>query len=282
MRPKEAFLVEQTIGVTPGSDSYSSPPGSAVPALAAENISKQFGHVTALSGVSLSVAPGEVLALMGDNGAGKSTLVKILSGVQAPDGGTIRVDGAEVVIGSPVAARTLGIETVYQDLALADDLSAPENLFLGREHKRRGLLGRAGVLDNKRMEHDATEQMRLLGARIPDYNSPVGVFSGGQRQSVAIARASIWASRVIIMDEPTAALGLVQTAQVADLIRRTRDSGIAVIVISHSVPFVFDVADRIVVMRLGRSAATLPVVGTTHEDIVAAITGATVPGKKES
>ncbi|MEV0408854.1 ATP-binding cassette domain-containing protein [Actinoallomurus sp. NPDC050550] len=246
------------------------------PVLSATNISKQFGHVTALSDVSLDVAPGEVLALMGDNGAGKSTLVKILSGVFAPDRGDLRVRGRRVHFTAPSDARAAGIETVYQDLALADDLSASANLFLGREHHKRGLLGRLGVLDVKRMQREAKEHLDSLGARVPDHRAPVRMFSGGQRQSVAIARAGIWARELIIMDEPTAALGLVQTEQVAQLIKRTRDRGIAVIVISHSVPFVFDVADRIVVLRLGATAATLSPTEATHDDIVAAITGASV------
>ncbi len=264
---------EQSRPTTPSAAGSSAQPPP--PALSATGIAKRFGHVTALSGVTLDVAPGEVVALMGDNGAGKSTLVKILSGVESPDEGELRVAGRPVVIDSPLAARALGIETVYQDLALADDLSAPANLFLGREHVKPGLLGKLGVLDRRRMEAEAAEQVKLLGARIPDYSSSVRMFSGGQRQSVAIARASIWASQVIIMDEPTAALGLVQTAQVAELIRRTRDRGIAVLVISHSVPFVFDVADRIVVLRLGEVAETLSPHETSHDEIVAAITGAT-------
>ena len=249
-------------------------PPSAV--LAVSHIAKRFGHVYALRDVSMHVAPGEVVALMGDNGAGKSTLVKILSGVQRADDGTMHIDGAEVELDSPSDARALGIETVYQDLALADDLTAPANLFLGREHRRRGVLGKLGVLDTKRMKAEAEAQIKTLGARIPDYSSSVRMFSGGQRQSVAIARASIWARQLIIMDEPTAALGLVQTAQVAELIKRTRDRGIAVLVISHSVPFVSDVADRIVVLRLGEVSAELAPATTTHEDIVAAITGATL------
>lgn len=242
--------------------------------LTVKNISKRFSHVTALTDVSMTVAPGEVVALMGDNGAGKSTLVKILSGVQSPDGGTISVGGNSVTFGTPAEARSHGIETVYQDLALADDLSAPANLFLGRERYRRGLLGRLGVLDNKRMQREAQQHLAGLGARVPDLKAPVRMFSGGQRQSVAIARASIWAQQLIIMDEPTAALGLVQTDQVAQLIKRTRDRGIAVIVISHSVPFVFDVADRIVVLRLGTASAELSPETATHDSIVAAITGA--------
>lgn len=246
------------------------------PVLRAEAVSKRFGHVSALREVTLEVAPGEVLALMGDNGAGKSTLVKILSGAQQPDEGQLYLGDEPITLGSPHAARVLGIETVYQDLALADDLSAAANLFLGREHFRRGPLGRLGVLDVKRMRREAEAEIDNLGAHVPDYRSPVRMFSGGQRQSVAIARAAIWARHVIIMDEPTAALGLVQTEQVAQLIKRTRDRGIAVIVVSHSVPFVFDVADRIAVLRLGTTSAVLSPKTATHDDIVAAITGASV------
>jgi simple sugar transport system ATP-binding protein len=250
------------------------PSGPDVPALSADGISKRFGHVTALTDVSLEVAPGEVVALMGDNGAGKSTLIKILSGALSPDSGRLRVRGERVHFANPSDARAAGIETVYQDLALADDLSAPANLFLGRERRKPGLLGRLGVLDNKRMQDEAKDYLHTLGARVPDYRAPVRMFSGGQRQTVAIARAGIWARELVIMDEPTAALGLVQTEQVARLIKRTRDRGIAVIVISHSVPFVTDVADRIVVLRLGSTAATLSPATTSHDEIVAAITGA--------
>ncbi|MBN6056681.1 sugar ABC transporter ATP-binding protein [Nonomuraea sp. RK-328] len=251
-----------------------SPSAPEVAVLSATGISKRFGHVTALTDVSLEVAPGEVVALMGDNGAGKSTLIKILSGALTPDSGELRVRGEHVHFTNPSDARAAGIETVYQDLSLADDLSAPANLFLGRERHKPGLLGRLGVLDNKRMQSEAEQYLRTLGARVPDYQAPVRMFSGGQRQTVAIARAGIWARELVIMDEPTAALGLVQTEQVAQLIKRTRDRGIAVIVISHSVPFVTDVADRIVVLRLGSTAATLSPATTSHAEIVAAITGA--------
>ena len=250
-------------------------PDSGDPILSAIGISKVFGHVTALTDVSLDVRPGEVVALMGDNGAGKSTLIKILSGALLPDRGELRVRGGHVQFTSPSDARAAGIETVYQDLALADDLSAPANLFLGRELAKPGLLGKLGVLDVRRMQTQAEEYLGTLGARVPDNRAPVRMFSGGQRQSVAIARAGIWARELVIMDEPTAALGLVQTEQVAQLIKRTRDRGIAVIVISHSVPFVLDVADRIVVLRLGATAAPLDPAAVTPGEIVAAITGAT-------
>jgi ABC-type sugar transport system ATPase subunit len=248
-------------------------PVPGAPVLSAHGVSKHFGHVTALTGVSLAVAPGEVVALMGDNGAGKSTLVKILSGAMTPDRGELRIRGNRAHFTDPAEARAAGIETVYQDLSLADDLSAPANLFLGREHRRSGLLGKLGVLDAKRMQREAEEHLRSLGARVPDYRAAVRMFSGGQRQSVAISRASIWARELIIMDEPTAALGLVQTAQVAQLIKRTRDRGIAVLLISHSVPFVFDVADRIVVLRLGRNNGVF-YPDASNQELVSAITGA--------
>jgi ABC-type sugar transport system ATPase subunit len=240
----------------------------------ARGLVKKYGQVTALDGSDFELRAGEILAVIGDNGAGKSSLIKALSGATVPDSGEIFLDGAPAKFRSPIDARRAGIETVYQDLALADDLSAPANLFLGRERRRPGLLGRLGVLDNKRMQTEAEDYLRTLGARVPDYQAPVRMFSGGQRQTVAIARAGIWARELVIMDEPTAALGLVQTEQVAQLIKRTRDRGIAVIVISHSVPFVTDVADRIVVLRLGSTAATLSPATTSHDEIVAAITGA--------
>jgi simple sugar transport system ATP-binding protein len=244
-------------------------------ALEARGITKSFGHVEALSGVDFEVAPGEVVALMGDNGAGKSTLVKCLSGALRPDGGTLAVDGDAVELESPTHARELGIETVYQDLALADDLSAAENFFLGRERlSGKRLWSRFGQLDNKRMQRDAAEHLDRLAINLPSLRAPIREFSGGQRQCVAVARALVWASKVIFMDEPTAALGVAQTQHVLELIGRVRESGLAVVVISHSVPEVMEVADRIVVMRLGRRVATLDPSSCTGDDVVAAITGA--------
>ena len=227
------------------------------PALAAHGIVKTFGHVTALDGVDFEVAPGEVVALMGDNGAGKSTLVKTLSGALQPDDGTLEIDGTETELDSPIHARELGIETVYQDLALADDLSAAENFFLGREYLVNRGWRKLGHLDKRRMHKEAAEHLDRLAINLPDLRAPIREFSGGQRQCVAVARALVWASRVIFMDEPTAALGVAQTRHVLDLITRVRDQGLAVVVISHSVPEVMEVADRIVVLRLGKRVATL-------------------------
>jgi simple sugar transport system ATP-binding protein len=245
------------------------------PALAATGITKRFGHVTALSGVDFEVGAGEVVALMGDNGAGKSTLVKCLSGVQQPDEGGLHVEGEPVELESPTHARELGIETVYQDLALADDLSAAENFFLGREHLTRAKpWHRLGQLDNRRMQREAAEHLHRLAINLPSLRAPVREFSGGQRQCVAVARALVWASKVIFMDEPTAALGVAQTRHVLELIDRVRGSGLAVVVISHSVPEVMQVADRIVVLRLGRRVATLDPSTCSGDDVVAAITGA--------
>jgi simple sugar transport system ATP-binding protein len=242
--------------------------------LEATGICKSYGAVEALRNVSFEANPGEVVALMGDNGAGKSTLVKVLAGVIAPDLGEMRLGGRPVEISSPSHARELGIETVYQDLALADDLPAAHNLFLGRAPVRRGLLGRLGWLDLARMREETSSHLGELGVTLKDERADVKYFSGGQKQSVAIARAAMWAKRLVIMDEPTAALGIVQTRAVLELIRRIRDTGIAVVVVSHSVPEVMAVADRIVVMRLGERVATLDPRTASGDDIVAAITGA--------
>jgi simple sugar transport system ATP-binding protein len=237
-------------------------------------VTKRFGHVTALRDVSLAVSTGEVVALMGDNGAGKSTLIKVLSGALAPDSGTTAINGQEQVLTSPSAARRMGVETVYQDLALADDLSASANLFLGREIRRPGLLGRAGFFDEAAMRRSASEQIAALGATLPDVRTKVKLLSGGQRQSVAIARSAIWASTILIMDEPTAALGIAQTEQVVNLIHRTKERGVAVVVITHNVAFAIQVSDRIEVMRLGENAGSFVTCQTHGNEVVAAITGA--------
>jgi simple sugar transport system ATP-binding protein len=240
------------------------------PALEARDIVKTFGHVRALRGASFQAFPGEVTALIGDNGAGKSTLIKILSGVHSPDSGTILVDGNEVQITHPRHAAALGIETVYQDLALAPDLDAPANVFLGRE------LRRFWVLHDQRKMRELTEsRFKELGVGlVQDMRVPVAAFSGGQRQSVAIARAAIWAEHVIIMDEPTAALGVVQTANVLRLIKTIRDRGLAVVLISHNLREVLEVADRIEVMRLGARVARFRKGEADAELLIAAMTGA--------
>jgi simple sugar transport system ATP-binding protein len=222
------------------------------------------------------VNTGEVVALIGDNGAGKSTLVKTLSGVHAPDAGQIVFEGREVQLPTPEAARELGIETVYQDLALAPDLESSANLFLGREVLRKGLLGRLGWLDTAAMRQQTQSAFGDLGVGVPDVTAPVANFSGGQRQGVAVARAVTWASKVVFMDEPTAALGVVQTRRVLELIRRVRDRGLSVVLISHNMPEVMEVADRVEVLRLGVRVATFQRGEASMEDLVGAMTGALV------
>ncbi len=244
------------------------------PLLHARGIVKRYGGVEALRGANFSAFPGEVTALVGDNGAGKSTLVKCLSGVARPDEGVIELDQHPVVLDSPTTAQRLGIETVFQDLALAADLDPAANLYMGRELLREGLLGRLGVLDKKRMRTLAAEEFAQLGIHLPDATVPVASLSGGQRQSVAVARSVAWASRVVFMDEPTAALGVVQTERVLDVVRRVRDRGIAVVLISHNMPEVLSVADRIEVMRLGRRVARFRAETATSDELVAAMTGA--------
>jgi simple sugar transport system ATP-binding protein len=227
------------------------------PLLTAEGITKSYGHVTALAGADLTVHAGEVCALVGDNGAGKSTLVKILSGVEIPDGGRIVIDGAEVAFSGPLDAQAAGIATVYQDLALAPELTAAANLFLGREVLRPGLRGRLGFLDRTAMRTTAAERFAELGITLRSADVPIGSLSGGQRQSVAIARAATWADKVIFLDEPTAALGVVQTARVLELVRQVADRGLGVVLITHDMTQVCEVADRAHVLRLGRRVTTL-------------------------
>jgi simple sugar transport system ATP-binding protein len=242
--------------------------------LQAQNIVKHYGSVEALRGASFEVDSGEVVALIGDNGAGKSTLVKCLSGAEIPDSGTILIEGRQVSLDSPVTARRLGIETVYQDLAIAPDLDPAANLFLGRELRRKGLLGRLGVLDKAEMRKRASEEFARLGVTLQSIDVPIGSLSGGQRQSVAVARSVVWASKVVFMDEPTAALGVVQREKVLDVIRRVRDEGMAVVLISHNMPEVLSVSDRVEVLRLGRRVARFTAADATLEDLVGAMTGA--------
>jgi simple sugar transport system ATP-binding protein len=243
----------------------------AEPLLEARGVSKRYGNVLALDGANFSVLPAEVVALIGDNGAGKSTLVKTLSGAIKPDDGEILIEGQPVRMSSPLDAREHGIETVYQDLALAPDLDAAANLHLGRELYRLRFLH---VLNRSAMRERAVEAFADLGVKLPDVTAPVGTMSGGQRQSVAVARAVLYASKVIFMDEPTAALGVVQRERVLDTIRRVRDRGIAVVLISHNMPEVLAVADRVEVMRMGRRVAVYPAAQTSVEELVGAMTGA--------
>ena len=252
------------------------------PVLEARGINKHFGPVQALRNVDLSVFPGEVVALIGDNGAGKSTLINVLTGVLPLESGEIVFAGEQVRFSSPQEARAHGIETVYQDLAVAPHLDAVANIFLGRERRQSGLLGTAGFLDNRRMRKETDEQLSRLKVRVPDLERRLVTLSGGQRQGVAVARAVMWASKVVIMDEPTAALGVAQTAKVLDLIRQVRDTGIPVVFISHNMPNVFQVADRIVVLRLGEVVTELDPKSATVEDAVAAMTGSTRFANREA
>jgi simple sugar transport system ATP-binding protein len=241
------------------------------PVLEARRISKRYGSVEALREADFAAYTGEVVALIGDNGAGKSTLVKCLSGAIHPDSGEILVDGKEVRFSSPVDARHHGIETVYQDLALAPDLDAAANLYLGRELY---LIPFLKVLNKSLMRSRAVDQFRDLGVELKDVSAPVAALSGGQRQSVAVARAVAFASRIIFMDEPTAALGVRQRKMVLDNIRKVRDRGIAVVLISHNMPEVLAVADQVQVLRLGQRVATYRAADTTVEELVGAMTGA--------
>ncbi|TAM66957.1 MAG: sugar ABC transporter ATP-binding protein [Microbacteriaceae bacterium] len=247
-----------------------------VPVLEAMGLSRQFGHVRALNEANFDIYPGEVVALIGDNGAGKSTLVKALSGSLAVDSGTIRFEGREVDMSTPSAVSALGIETVYQDLALAPHLNPVQNMYLGREIKASGIAGVFGFMDNKEMRKRSRGAFDALGATVRSLNSEVGSMSGGQRQAIAIARAVHWASRLVFLDEPTAALGVRQTANVLDTIRRVSDNGIAVVFISHSMPAVMEVADRIQVLRLGTRVATLNAKETNMEELVGLMTGAII------
>jgi len=246
------------------------------PILEARDIVKTYGHVNALQGASFTVYPGEVVSLIGDNGAGKSTLTKVISGVVRPDRGELLFNGRPVEINSPAAAQQLGIETVYQDLALAPDLDGAANVYMGRELLKSGVLGRLGVLDKRAMKVAAEKAFADLGVAVQDASAAVAYLSGGQRQGVAVARAASWASRVIIMDEPTAALGVVQTENVLNVIRRVRDKGVAVVLISHNMPDVLKVSDRIEVLRLGRRVATFSKGEATLTSLVGAMTGAIV------
>ncbi|GAA4387109.1 ATP-binding cassette domain-containing protein [Tsukamurella soli] len=247
---------------------------SSTPVLEARGLTRSFGAVQALAAADFDVHSGEVVALIGDNGAGKSTLVKALSGNLALDSGEVLFHGEQVNLDSPSAASRLGIETVHQDLALAPHLNPVQNMFLGRELPAAGILGRFGFLDNKTMFARSKDAFDDLGATVRSYSDPIGGMSGGQRQAVAIARAVAWAKGVIFLDEPTAALGVVQTKAVLETIRRVRDKGIGVVFISHSMPHVLEVSDRVQVLRLGRRVATLATKDTSVEELVGAMTGA--------
>jgi fructose transport system ATP-binding protein len=246
------------------------------PILEARGLVKHYGQVVALNGADFELYPGEITAIIGDNGAGKSTLIKALSGAIQPDEGEIRLDGAPATFRSPLDARRAGIETVYQELAVAPALDIAANIFLGRELRRSGPLGRLlRTLDKPAMRRAAARYFSELKIGIPSIGQAVENLSGGQRQGVAVARAAAWGRRLVIMDEPTAALGVKETRQVLDLIMRVRERGLPVILISHDMPHVFELADRIQIMRLGTRVAVVTPRTHTMPEAVAIMTGAT-------
>jgi ABC-type sugar transport system ATPase subunit len=246
----------------------------AEPVLAVRGVTKHFGPVHALSHVDLELHPGEVLALIGDNGAGKSTLVKCLSGIHAPDSGTIEIDGREVSLRKPQDARREGIETVHQNLALVPELDVAANLFLNRELTPRGPGRLMGWLDKRRMRTESEELLSRLSIRIPSISTPVGKLSGGQRQSVAIGRAAAWGSKIVLLDEPSAALGVEQSGHVLELIRSMASQGTGVLLITHNMRDVMEVCGRAVVLRHGRSVADVQISQVSARDLVDLITGA--------
>jgi fructose transport system ATP-binding protein len=253
------------------------PPSAAAPVLSARSLVKTFGRVVGLDGVDVDLYPGEVLAIIGDNGAGKSTLIKCLTGAMAPDAGEILLDGHEVSFKRPQDAQHAGIQTVYQTLAVAPALDIASNVFLGRERRRSGPLGSVlRMLDHKGMRQDAARAMSDLGiGTLQNMGQAVETLSGGQRQAVAVARAAAFATKLIVLDEPTAALGVRETNQVLSMIERVRESGMPVILISHNMPNVFQVADRIHIQRLGRCAGVVTPTSHSMNDAVAIMTGAT-------
>jgi simple sugar transport system ATP-binding protein len=242
------------------------------PLLSVKDVSKHFGGVEALRGVSMELHRGEVVALAGDNGAGKSTLIKAISGVHRIDGGEMRLAGTPIDFASPQEARERGIETIYQDLALADNLTIGANIFLGREPKRR-LFGILPIIDRRHMAEAARETMKRVDFHVERFNAPVSTFSGGQRQAVAIGRAIYWNAQILIMDEPTAALGVPEQRKVMQLIHNLKDQGKGVIFISHNLGDIFAVADRIVVLRRGVKAGERRPAETTGDEIVRLMVG---------
>lgn len=250
------------------------PTQQAVPVLEAVGVSRTYGSVAALTDVDLQIRPGEVVGLVGDNGAGKSTLLKILCGAVQPSSGELLVNGERVVFHSPKDSRERGIEVVYQDLALATELSVAENIFLGREHRRGGPLSAFRALDFSRMEREAEAALESLAIEIQSVRARCGLLSGGQRQAVAVARAVLWGSHVLLLDEPTAALAVVESAKIGQLVSEVAKRNVGVVLVSHNMPQVHQLCDRIVVLLRGRVVADLRKEDTTVQDIVMWITGA--------
>lgn len=244
------------------------------PLLQAVNLTKSFGGLVAVDNVSIDIFPGEVVGLVGDNGAGKSTLIKMVSGVYQPNDGEVRFEGKTVCFSGPREARDMGIETIYQDLALAENLDAPSNIFLGREMKRAYIGGAIHTLDRNKMRDEATKVLARLDIRLPSLSQQIRNLSGGQRQSVAIARTIYWNAKMVIMDEPTAALGVSEQRKVLRLVRTLSEQGVPVIIISHNMQDVFAVSDRIVVMRRGMKVGELVASKTTPDEVVSLMVGA--------
>jgi ABC-type sugar transport system ATPase subunit len=250
--------------------------------LAAEHIKRSFGAVVALADASIQVSEGEIVGLVGDNGAGKSTLVKILSGALAPDAGRMVLDGVDLTLRSPQDALNAGIETVYQDLALVDTMSAAQNVYLGREVLAQSRLLRVlNLVSDRSMREGSRQVLNTLGVKIPSVNESVKQMSGGQRQCLAIARAVLWGRRTVILDEPTAALGVRESQQVLQLVARLSGHGVSVILVTHNMQHLVEIAHRVVVMRLGRTIATRTIRQTTVQEIVGLITGAVAPDAQE-
>lgn len=269
---------ESATGTSPGSAPACALPDDSPDVLRAEGIDKHFGGIKALSGASIDVAEAEVMGLVGDNGAGKSTLIKILAGSLVADEGHVYLRGERVRFHSPAEALAAGIETVYQDLALVDSLSALANLYLGREMLRPGTPGRMlRLLNNGAMRRQAEDVFHQLGARIPSVSQPARDLSGGQRQALAIGRALLFGRRVVILDEPTASLGVRESAHVVEMITKLRSQGCSVLVVSHNVGQLLSYADRVTVLRLGRTVGMRKVADTTPAEIVSLITGAASP-----
>jgi ABC-type sugar transport system ATPase subunit len=275
------FFGRKEYEVTIGPERASSPPGNeaqpngarAGVAIAAEHVSKQFGHVQALRDASIKANYGEIVALFGDNGAGKSTFLRILQGIHRPDTGQVIVADKPVTMHSVRDAQRLGVDTVYQDLALAPDLSVIDNMFLGHEEYQKGLLGKLGVLDRRTMAEQTQAALRELYINLPSLNVPVRDLSGGQRQAVAVARAVMWSQTAVLMDEPTAALGARQSELVCDMMRKVADRGLGVIVVSHDLPRILAVADRVVILWRGETAIDAPARDLTVPEAVAIMVG---------
>lgn len=274
--------IDSDIDLRKNSDDAGAPPAPGTPVLSARNLIKRYGSVTAINGADFDLRAGEVLAVIGDNGAGKSSLIKALSGALVPDSGSIEMDGKPVTFRSTLDARQYGIETVYQDLAVIPALDIAANVFLGREVRKKGVMGTVfRQLDKSRMRGHSMRHLSDLKIGLNSPRQAVETLSGGQRQGVAVARSAAFGRRVVIMDEPTAALGVKESGMVMDLIRQIRDRGLPVILISHDMPHVFEVADRIHVHRLGRRAAVVDPNQRSMSDVVALMTGALEPTESE-